>query len=152
METTNKRKGREREREKVERERERERREKENSQCDVGTDSEKRNFQRWKRNFQRFKRRRRRQATRRSTLPLAPPAWPARAAAMDKYESEGVAGEGSYGVVLKCRQKDTGRSVGSGWGESKTHGTCATTQPISLARIWVALRCLLSIVTPALPF
>ena len=30
---------------------------------------------------------------------------------MDKYEHEGVVGEGSYGVVLKCRQKETGRIV-----------------------------------------
>ncbi len=30
---------------------------------------------------------------------------------MDKYENEGVAGEGSYGVVLKCRHRDTGRQV-----------------------------------------
>ena len=30
---------------------------------------------------------------------------------MDKYEHEGVVGEGSYGVVLRCRQKDTGRVV-----------------------------------------
>ena len=30
---------------------------------------------------------------------------------MDKYEHEGVVGEGSYGVVLKCRSRDTGRVV-----------------------------------------
>ena len=30
---------------------------------------------------------------------------------MDKYEHESVVGEGSYGVVLKCRQKETGRTV-----------------------------------------
>ena len=30
---------------------------------------------------------------------------------MDKYENEGVAGEGSYGVVLKCRHRDTGRQA-----------------------------------------
>ena len=30
---------------------------------------------------------------------------------MDKYEHEGVVGEGSYGVVLKCRQKETGQMV-----------------------------------------
>ena len=30
---------------------------------------------------------------------------------MDKYEHESVVGEGSYGVVLKCRQKETGRIV-----------------------------------------
>ena len=30
---------------------------------------------------------------------------------MDKYEHESVVGEGSYGVVLKCRQKETGRAV-----------------------------------------
>ena len=30
---------------------------------------------------------------------------------MDKYEHESVVGEGSYGVVLKCRQKETGRMV-----------------------------------------
>ena len=30
---------------------------------------------------------------------------------MDKYEHESVVGEGSYGVVLKCRQKETGRVV-----------------------------------------
>ena len=30
---------------------------------------------------------------------------------MDKYESLGVVGEGSYGVVLKCRHKETGQIV-----------------------------------------
>ena len=30
---------------------------------------------------------------------------------MDKYEHEGVVGEGSYGVVIKCRQKESGRVV-----------------------------------------
>ena len=30
---------------------------------------------------------------------------------MDKYEHEGVVGEGSYGVVIKCRQKESGRIV-----------------------------------------
>ena len=30
---------------------------------------------------------------------------------MDKYEQDSVVGEGSYGVVLKCRQKETGRMV-----------------------------------------
>jgi cyclin-dependent kinase-like len=27
---------------------------------------------------------------------------------MNKYEVSGVVGEGAYGVVLKCRNKDTG--------------------------------------------
>ena len=30
---------------------------------------------------------------------------------MDKYEHEGVVGEGSYGVVIKCRHRDTGQVV-----------------------------------------
>lgn len=30
---------------------------------------------------------------------------------MDKYENLGIAGEGAYGVVLKCRNKDTGELV-----------------------------------------
>ena len=30
---------------------------------------------------------------------------------MDKYQTEGVVGEGSYGQVIKCRQKDNGRFV-----------------------------------------
>jgi cyclin-dependent kinase-like len=27
---------------------------------------------------------------------------------MNKYEIQGVSGEGAYGVVLKCRNKETG--------------------------------------------
>lgn len=30
---------------------------------------------------------------------------------MDKYEQLGVVGEGSYGVVMKCRHKETGQVV-----------------------------------------
>ena len=30
---------------------------------------------------------------------------------MDKYEQLGVVGEGSYGVVLKCRHRQSGRTV-----------------------------------------
>ena len=30
---------------------------------------------------------------------------------MDKYEHEGVVGEGSYGVVIKCRHRETGQVV-----------------------------------------
>ena len=30
---------------------------------------------------------------------------------MDKYEHEGVVGEGSYGVVIKCRHRDSGQVV-----------------------------------------
>ena len=30
---------------------------------------------------------------------------------MDKYESLGVVGEGSYGVVMKCRHKESGQIV-----------------------------------------
>lgn len=30
---------------------------------------------------------------------------------MDKYDNEGVVGEGSYGVVMKCRRKDNGQLV-----------------------------------------
>ena len=30
---------------------------------------------------------------------------------MDKYESLGVVGEGSYGIVMKCRHKETGQMV-----------------------------------------
>ena len=30
---------------------------------------------------------------------------------MDRYEHEGVVGEGSYGVVIKCRHKETGQIV-----------------------------------------
>lgn len=30
---------------------------------------------------------------------------------MDKYENLGLVGEGSYGMVMKCRNKDTGRIV-----------------------------------------
>ena len=30
---------------------------------------------------------------------------------MDKYEHEGVVGEGSYGVVIKCRHKETNQVV-----------------------------------------
>ena len=30
---------------------------------------------------------------------------------MDKYEHEGVVGEGSYGVVIKCKNRDTGQVV-----------------------------------------
>jgi len=30
---------------------------------------------------------------------------------MDKYENLGVVGEGSYGVVIKCRHKETGQTV-----------------------------------------
>ena len=30
---------------------------------------------------------------------------------MNKYEVQGVVGEGAYGVVLKCRNKDTGTIV-----------------------------------------
>ena len=31
--------------------------------------------------------------------------------AMDKYENAGVVGEGSYGVVMKCRHRETGQMV-----------------------------------------
>jgi len=30
---------------------------------------------------------------------------------MEKYEPLGVIGEGSYGIVLKCRCKDNGKTV-----------------------------------------
>ena len=30
---------------------------------------------------------------------------------MDKYENTGVVGEGSYGVVMKCRHRETGQMV-----------------------------------------
>jgi len=30
---------------------------------------------------------------------------------MDKYENLGIVGEGSYGVVLKCRHRQTGQLV-----------------------------------------
>ena len=30
---------------------------------------------------------------------------------MEKYENLGLVGEGSYGMVMKCRNKDTGRIV-----------------------------------------
>lgn len=30
---------------------------------------------------------------------------------MEKYENLGVIGEGSYGLVLKCRHKETGQIV-----------------------------------------
>ena len=30
---------------------------------------------------------------------------------MDKYENAGVAGEGSYGGVMKCRHRETGQMV-----------------------------------------
>jgi serine/threonine protein kinase len=30
---------------------------------------------------------------------------------MDKYENIGVIGEGSYGMVMKCRNRDTGQFV-----------------------------------------
>jgi serine/threonine protein kinase len=30
---------------------------------------------------------------------------------MDKYENTGVVGEGSYGVVMKCRHRETGQTV-----------------------------------------
>ena len=30
---------------------------------------------------------------------------------MDKCEHEGVVGEGSYGVVIKCRHRETGQVV-----------------------------------------
>ena len=30
---------------------------------------------------------------------------------MDRYEHEGVVGEGSYGVVIKCRHKESGQIV-----------------------------------------
>jgi hypothetical protein len=29
--------------------------------------------------------------------------------AMEKYENLGIIGEGSYGVVMKCRHKETGQ-------------------------------------------
>jgi len=28
---------------------------------------------------------------------------------MDKYDHEGVVGEGSYGVVIKCRNRENGQ-------------------------------------------
>ena len=31
--------------------------------------------------------------------------------AMEKYENLGLVGEGSYGMVLKCRHKETGQIV-----------------------------------------
>ena len=30
---------------------------------------------------------------------------------MDKYDHEGVVGEGSYGVVIKCRNRESGQIV-----------------------------------------
>ena len=30
---------------------------------------------------------------------------------MEKYENLGLVGEGSYGMVMKCRHKDTGQLV-----------------------------------------
>lgn len=30
---------------------------------------------------------------------------------MEKYETLGLVGEGSYGMVMKCRNKDSGRIV-----------------------------------------
>lgn len=30
---------------------------------------------------------------------------------MDKYENLGIVGEGSYGMVLKCKHKDTNQIV-----------------------------------------
>jgi len=30
---------------------------------------------------------------------------------MEKYENLGLVGEGSYGMVLKCRHKETGQLV-----------------------------------------
>jgi cyclin-dependent kinase-like len=30
---------------------------------------------------------------------------------MEKYENLGLVGEGSYGMVMKCRNKDSGRIV-----------------------------------------
>lgn len=36
---------------------------------------------------------------------------PERAPKMEKYEKIGKIGEGSYGVVFKCRNRDTGQVV-----------------------------------------
>lgn len=36
---------------------------------------------------------------------------PERALKMEKYEKIGKIGEGSYGVVFKCRNRDTGQVV-----------------------------------------
>jgi len=36
---------------------------------------------------------------------------PRKKSRMDKYEQEGVVGEGSYGVVVKCRDRDSGQVV-----------------------------------------
>ena len=33
------------------------------------------------------------------------------AASMEKYENLGMVGEGSYGMVLKCKHKETGQHV-----------------------------------------
>ena len=30
---------------------------------------------------------------------------------MEKYENQGLVGEGSYGMVLKCKHRDTGQLV-----------------------------------------
>ena len=30
---------------------------------------------------------------------------------MEKYENQGLVGEGSYGMVMKCRHKDSGQLV-----------------------------------------
>ena len=30
---------------------------------------------------------------------------------MEKYENQGLVGEGSYGMVLKCKHKETGQYV-----------------------------------------
>jgi hypothetical protein len=30
---------------------------------------------------------------------------------MEKYENLGIIGEGSYGVVIKCRHKETGQVI-----------------------------------------
>ena len=35
----------------------------------------------------------------------------AAARGMERYENLGLVGEGSYGMVLKCRHKDTGQMV-----------------------------------------
>ena len=34
-----------------------------------------------------------------------------RAPAMEKYDNLGLVGEGSYGMVLKCKHKETGQLV-----------------------------------------
>ena len=65
---------------------------------------------------------------------------------MQKYEVMGVVGEGAYGVVLKCRNKDTGDIVAvkkfkESDGETSCVGPRGQPVPECKALAW-ALNCL----------